>query len=112
MKEQMSAALVYCATCGAANPPDATACFACGNPPLVAVSQPRASAAPALLRQRYRLLAQVGAGGFGAVYRAEDVTLGNRTVAVKEMSQSGLTARRSARGHRRLSATRRCCWPG
>ena len=54
---------------------------------------PRApvSIEPVLLKQRYRLLAQVGAGGFGAVYRAEDSQLGNRPVAVKEMSQRGLT---------------------
>jgi len=32
----------------------------------------------------------VGKGGMGAVYRAEDIKLGNRKVAVKEMSQSGL----------------------
>ena len=90
MKEQTSA-IVYCATCGAANPPEATVCFACGNAPLEAAPQPSASIEPVLLKQRYRLLAQVGAGGFGAVYRAEDVTLGNRAVAVKEMSQRGLT---------------------
>ncbi|HLV98787.1 MAG TPA: serine/threonine-protein kinase [Ktedonobacterales bacterium] len=43
-----------------------------------------------LLKQRYRLLSQVGQGGFGAVYRAEDTQLGNRLVAVKEMQPHGL----------------------
>ena len=90
MKEQTSA-IVYCATCGAANPPEATACFACGNPPLVAAPQRACQHRAVLLKQRYRLLAQIGAGGFGAVYQAEDTKLGNRMVAVKEMSQRGLT---------------------
>jgi WD40 repeat protein/tRNA A-37 threonylcarbamoyl transferase component Bud32 len=98
IKEEMSASFVYCATCGAANSPDAAVCFACGNPPLIAISQAPANApstsllAPhSLLKQRYRLLAQIGKGGFGAVYQAEDTELGNRKVAVKEMSQRGLT---------------------
>jgi WD40 repeat protein len=93
-----SAAFVYCATCGAANPPDAAACFACGNPPLIADPQTLASSPPTsllapktLLRQRYRLLVEIGKGGFGAVYQAEDTELGNRKVAVKEMSQRGMT---------------------
>jgi serine/threonine protein kinase len=43
-----------------------------------------------LLRGRYRLIAQAGTGGMGAVYRAEDLQVGGRLVAVKEMSQSGL----------------------
>ncbi|HEY7346893.1 MAG TPA: protein kinase [Ktedonobacterales bacterium] len=95
----MSTSLVYCATCGAANPPEAEACFACGNPPLRA-APPASSgsssftgllAPQSLLRRRYRLLAQIGKGGFGAVYQAEDTELGARKVAVKEMSQRGLT---------------------
>jgi len=45
-----------------------------------------------LLKRRYRIICQVGKGGFGAVYKAEDMQFGNRYVAIKEMSQSGLSA--------------------
>ena len=51
-----------------------------------------------LLKQRYRILAQVGKGGFAAVYKAEDLHFYRRLVAVKEMSQSGL------RSHERAEA--------
>jgi serine/threonine protein kinase len=44
-----------------------------------------------LLNQRYRLLSQVGIGGFGAVYKAADTHFGDRLVAIKEISLRGLT---------------------
>jgi serine/threonine protein kinase len=44
-----------------------------------------------LLKQRYRILAQIGRGGFAAVYKAEDLHFYARLVALKEMSQSGLS---------------------
>lgn len=43
-----------------------------------------------LLHQCYRLLHTVGQGGMGAVYVAQDTQLGDRPVAVKEMSMSRL----------------------
>nr|BBH94336.1 hypothetical protein KTA_25350 [Thermogemmatispora argillosa] len=46
-----------------------------------------------VLRGRYQIIAPVGQGGFGAVYRAIDLALANRTVAIKEMSQQYLSAK-------------------
>jgi WD40 repeat protein len=87
---------IYCTNCGAANTSQAKFCFGCGK-----ALQAGAPAAPAShtgllvynheLNRRYRIIKQVGKGGFGAVYMAADLQFGNRLVAIKEMSQSGLS---------------------
>ncbi len=87
----------YCATCGTDNPPQAAFCFACGKPLQASAVKANPNSctgllvANSLLHGRYYIISQVGKGGFGAVYKTEDILLGNRLVAVKEMSQSGLS---------------------
>ncbi len=94
----MPPSTVYCDNCGAANRPQARFCTACGEL-MAAVSSPGSPGvasstgllpSQSLLKQRYRILSQAGKGGFGAVYKAADTQLGNRLVAVKELSQKGL----------------------
>ncbi|HVB22866.1 MAG TPA: serine/threonine-protein kinase [Ktedonobacteraceae bacterium] len=84
----------YCLTCGAANRAEAEVCFACGTSmkitvPLSPVSSAKLVGQP-LLKQRYRILAQVGNGGFSVVYKAEDTRDGNREVAIKAITLHGL----------------------
>src|SRR5260221_115538 len=79
-----------CTACGTANPAQALFCFTCGQP-----LQASATASNTLtglltedhlLKQCYRILTQIGAGGFGAVYKAADMQFGNRLWLISLMA--------------------------
>ncbi|MEO8973852.1 MAG: serine/threonine-protein kinase [Ktedonobacteraceae bacterium] len=111
--------LLYCQECGAANDSHHTYCFAChhrlqisaaslpAQSVPVPVNQERLaanaaaigatssassslSASSTLLAHRYRLINQIGQGGFGEVYKARD-TRHNRFVAIKQISLHALS---------------------
>lgn len=81
----------YCPVCGASNKDEEQTCFACG----ASLDSPEAHiedhiSTAHILKNRYRLLSQIGAGGFSAVYKAEDQHT-RRLVAVKAVSLRGLS---------------------
>src|SRR2546426_9755425 len=106
----MTAPTTFCNECGASNPLQATQCFACNialQPPTLSnllhfEATSTNAAVPAsmvisplfpsyLLHSRYSIVSQIGTGGFGAVYQAKDTLFSHRLVAIKEMSQDGLS---------------------
>ncbi|QBD81257.1 hypothetical protein EPA93_36885 [Ktedonosporobacter rubrisoli] len=79
--------LLYCSVCGAANNQEHTTCFVCHHP----LTTGEEASEETLLHGRYRLLAQIGGGGFGVVYRAQDISNAHELVAIKQIKLSGLS---------------------
>jgi len=87
----------YCPTCGAAHesaPSEDARCFACGalldHAPSTSAAVGERLAPGDLLHGRYRVINQVGTGGYGAVYRAHDTLAGDKAVAIKAIHLRGL----------------------
>jgi serine/threonine-protein kinase len=75
-----------CPQCQRTYPDDADFCLKDGTPLPLQASLTEAELGGSLTR-RYRIVKRLGAGGMGAVFLAEQITLGNRPVALKVLNR-------------------------
>lgn len=107
---------LFCDQCGAANASHATVCFACHQPlhapptaqatqtsvqvqvsagqtALVSITPAAPSVPGSHLHQRYHIISEIGQGGFGLVYKAQDSQNKNKLVAIKQINLHSLSPR-------------------
>lgn len=92
--EESSTEALFCDNCGAANPPGARFCQNCATLLPFQRSTTGTLTNQVILGGHYLVLSRIGQGGMGAVYKAADLKLNNRAVAIKEMSRAGLSPAR------------------
>jgi serine/threonine protein kinase len=80
-----------CNVCGRDIPAPVRFCSWCGSPVPRTTQTGLLSPRSLLHHGRYLILQQVGKGGMAAVYKAQDLQSRQHTVAIKEMSQQGLS---------------------
>src|SRR5260370_42596834 len=101
----MVSSTLYCINCGAANLARAKFCFGCGQSLQTSVAPPGVSSLTGLLvhdhilDQCYRIISQIGRGGFRPVYKTIQLKTGKPPARVKEKCQRSLTPEEPAPGH-------------
>ncbi len=80
-----------CQVCGKENQAGARFCNWCGGPTANNSATGLLPAQTLLNNERYAIVERIGQGGMGAVYKALDLHVRQKVVAVKEMSQNGLS---------------------
>jgi serine/threonine-protein kinase len=78
-----------CPTCQSTYPDDAEFCLE-DLTPLPPPYGPTEAALASSLARRFRIVKKLGAGGMGSVFLAEQITLGNRRVALKVLNRKWL----------------------
>jgi eukaryotic-like serine/threonine-protein kinase len=89
----MSASLIFCTCCGAANRDSASHCFACEHA-LCSEGEPiRDTPITMFLHaERYHILSILGQGGYSTVYKAANTQQNGQLVAIKSVNLCGLSA--------------------